>query len=67
LIDYWASMQPLPDRGVRPDGIHPSSYTGPDGLIDCGYLTPDGLQFGYNMRNLTALQMLDLLRRTFTP
>ncbi len=61
LLDYWAAMQPLPSRGVSSDRIHPSVYaTG--GSVEPAYFTAAGLQYGYNMRNLTAIQMLERLR-----
>ncbi len=61
LLDYWAAMQPLPSRGVSSDRIHPSVYA-MGGSVEPAYFTAAGLQYGYNMRNLTAIQMLDRLR-----
>ncbi|MBL8603992.1 MAG: SGNH/GDSL hydrolase family protein [Myxococcales bacterium] len=61
LIDYWAAMRPLPNNGIDTDGIHPSIFRR-DGVAEAGYLTDAALQFGYNMRNLTAVLMLDRLR-----
>jgi len=60
LWDYWLAMQPLPSRGLSSDGIHPSldPRTGETGL-----LTPQGLRYGYNIRNLTALMVLDAVWR----
>jgi hypothetical protein len=61
LLDYWAALQALPSHGVSTDRIHPSVYvTG--GSTEPAYFTAAGLQHGYNMRNLTAIQMLDRLR-----
>lgn len=61
LLDYWAALQALPSRGVSSDRIHPSVYaTG--GTVEPAYFTAAGLQYGYNMRNLTAIQMLDRMR-----
>ena len=58
LWNYWRALQRLPNLGISADGVHPSvSPTGG------GDLTERGLQFGYNVRNLTALQTLDKLRR----
>ena len=63
LIDYNVALEPLPNHGVSPDGIHPSAYVNPaDSFVETCVLTTDGLQYGYNMRNLTALQMLARLR-----
>ncbi|MBP6835339.1 MAG: hypothetical protein KA978_31430, partial [Deltaproteobacteria bacterium] len=62
LLDYWAALQTLPSHGVSPDRIHPSVYvTG--GSTEPAYFTEAGLRYGYNMRNLTAIQMLDRMRR----
>lgn len=63
LIDYWSALQPLPNHGVSADGIHPNTYPGPDGSPSAGYFTAPALQYGYNVRSLTAVQMLDALRR----
>lgn len=61
LLDYWAALQALPSHGVSTDRIHPSVYvTG--GSTEPAYFTAAGLQYGYNVRNLTAIQMLDRLR-----
>ncbi|MDO9018289.1 MAG: SGNH/GDSL hydrolase family protein [Myxococcales bacterium] len=61
LLDYWAALQALPSHGVSTDRIHPSVYvTG--GSTEPAYFTSAGLQYGYNVRNLTAIQMLDRLR-----
>jgi len=62
LLDYWAALQTLPSHGVSTDRIHPSVYvTG--GSTEPAYFTEAGLRYGYNMRNLTAIQMLDRMRR----
>ncbi len=58
LWNYWQAMQGLPGRGISGDGVHPS--TGP---FEAGILTGDGLIYGYNMRNLTALMVLDAVWR----
>jgi hypothetical protein len=63
LLDYAAAMAALPDLGLAWDEIHPSSppsYRPQEAAI----FTPDYLQYGYNVRNLTALQMLDAVWRT---
>lgn len=61
LMEYWRALQPLPNRGVDGDGIHPSAYA-PSGNVACGVFTPAGLQYGYNVRNLVTLLALDRLR-----
>nr|MBK7067359.1 SGNH/GDSL hydrolase family protein [Deltaproteobacteria bacterium] len=61
LLDYWAALQGLPMHGVSEDGIHPSVYLSGGSTASASF-TPEGLQYGYNMRNLTALLMLDRMR-----
>jgi hypothetical protein len=58
LIDYYAAMSSLPDRGMSPDGVHPSAP--PDG--NAARFTPENLRYGYTLRTLLALQALDALR-----
>jgi hypothetical protein len=59
LWDYHANMINLPNRGMSSDGLHPSAP--PDGAA--GRLSADSLQYGFTMRNLNALQVLDALWR----
>lgn len=62
LIDYWVVMHDLPSQGIdTADGIHPSIYRNM-GDPQANQLTDAALQYGYNMRNLTALLMFDRLR-----
>jgi hypothetical protein len=56
--NYWRALQRLPGVGIGGDLVHPS--VSPAGGGD---FTPAGLQYGYNVRNLTALQTLDKLKR----
>ena len=55
LWDYWRALQALPGKGLSSDGILPSFDTAPGST---GLFTPDHLQYGFNMRNLTALMAL---------
>ena len=55
LWDYWSALESLPNEGLGPDGIHPSAAP------NSADFTADNLQFGYTVRNLTALQALDAL------
>jgi lysophospholipase L1-like esterase len=65
LIDYWAAMQGLPHQGIDPDNVHPSIYMGANGNnAAAGVFTDQALMFGYNMRNLTTLLMLERLLQT---
>jgi hypothetical protein len=57
LLDYHAALQGLPNDGLFRDGVHPS--VAPSNFD----FTPDNLQYGYAVRNLTALQALDAVWR----
>ncbi len=59
LWDYWLALQKAPNQGISPDGIHPSFP--PDGAT--GNFTGDHLNYGYTIRNLTALQVLNAIWR----
>ncbi len=59
LWDYWFALQQAPNQGIAPDGVHPSEP--PDGAT--GNLTGDHLNYGYTIRNLTALQVLNAVWR----
>lgn len=59
LLNLRQAVAGLPNRGCGPDGFH--FNVPPDGLA--ADFTGDHLQYGYPMRNLTALEMLDALRR----
>ena len=63
LWNYWLALQApgLPNHGIGEDGIHPSIYGCP--ACDPTNLTPVGLRYGYNLRNLAALQVLAKLQR----
>lgn len=52
LWNFWRAVQPLPGRGLRPDGMHITQ--GPN-FFD----NPVAMQNGWPWRNLTALQALD--------
>jgi hypothetical protein len=59
LVDYWSVMETLPNHGISADGLHPSASPGGN----TADFTPEGLQYGYNVRNLLALQVLDAIWR----
>jgi hypothetical protein len=59
LWDYWLALQSIPNQGISEDGIHPSV---PPDSATCR-LTPQNLNYGYTVRNLTALQALDSVWR----
>ncbi len=57
LWNYWLAVQQLPDKGLRsPEHLS----AGPDGFST---LTGENLDFGWPVRNLTALQVLDAVRK----
>jgi uncharacterized protein YraI len=58
--DYWLALQNLPNKGLGGDGIHPSYNTATG---ETAIFSPDQLIYGYNMRNLTALMVLDAIWR----
>ncbi|MEO1287119.1 MAG: SH3 domain-containing protein [Chloroflexota bacterium] len=60
LIDLYSAIVVLPDGGMNPDGIHPSSP--PTGFEGAGDFRGNNLSYGYTIRNLTALQALHVLR-----
>ncbi len=62
LWDYAAALDPLPDDGLSADGIHPN--VPPGGAVAAAQFSPQTLQYGFTVRNLTALQVLDDVRRT---
>jgi hypothetical protein len=59
LWNFWRSVQPLPLHGmVEPEHLNSVSYAN---FTD--FTIPHALEYGMQMRNLTALQMLDFLRQ----
>ncbi|MBC8170989.1 MAG: hypothetical protein H7X77_04940, partial [Anaerolineae bacterium] len=61
LWDYAGAMAGLPNSGLSGDGLHPStSSAGYQGAAD---FNGENLQYGYVIRNLTMLQVLDALWR----
>jgi hypothetical protein len=59
LWDYYAQMVRLPNAGMDADGLHPS--VPPDGST--GVFSAANLQYGYTVRNMGALYVLDVMRR----
>jgi hypothetical protein len=59
LCDYYSQMEPLPNKGMSGDGLHAS--VPPGGAS--GVFSADNLQYGYTVRNLMALQALDIIRK----
>lgn len=59
LLNLTQVLDTLPARGFLSDGFH---YNFPDDGRSADF-TPDKLIYGFNQRNLTALQALDVIRR----
>jgi hypothetical protein len=59
LLNYWRALEGpgMRSEGMEPDGIHPNAHA------YGASFTERGLQYGYNQRNLTALQALEKVRR----
>ncbi len=55
LWDYGRALQSLPNKGLSSDGLHPSFDAAPG---TAALFTPDYMQYGFTMRNLTALLVL---------
>ena len=59
LWNFWRAVQPLPEHGlVDPDHLSSVSYAN---FVD--FSMPNSLEYGVQVRNLTALQMLEFLRK----
>jgi hypothetical protein len=56
LWDYWLALQALPNKGLAGDGLHPSFDPAPG---TSAIFTAEHLQYGFNVRNLTALLVLN--------
>lgn len=62
LWDYQNAMAGLPNQGLSPDGVHPS-YPSETDFAAATDFSAENLQYGYVLRNLMALQVLDQLRK----
>jgi hypothetical protein len=58
LWNYWLALRPLPGGGLSADGVHPSTY-----FAGSQFFTDAGLQYGFNVRNFTAVEALAKLKR----
>jgi len=59
LWDYFSIMDTLPDKGISSDHLHASVPPGGQSAV----FTAANLQYGYTIRNLQALEVLDALER----
>jgi hypothetical protein len=62
IWEYSAQMVDLPNRGLSSDGVHPSWPNGE--VTAAAYFNEENLRYGYTVRNLTALQVLDALLKS---
>lgn len=62
MIDYGGAMLSLGEGGLDLDGVHPS--VPPKGYEGAADFRPDNLYYGYVIRNLTTLQILDAVWRS---
>jgi len=58
LLDFDLLAGTLPGRGLAPDGVHLSTFFAHD------WRSPQAFQRGYGLYNLTALMLIDAVRRT---
>src|SRR5205814_10686978 len=58
LWNLFRALETLPGEALRPDGVHLNAS--PNGG---GAFSPGDLQFGQNLRNLEALDVLDWFRK----
>jgi hypothetical protein len=59
LWNFWLAVQPLPNHGmVEPEHLNSVSFAN---FTD--FTIPNSLQYGMQVRNLTALEMLNFLRQ----
>ena len=61
LWNYWLALQSprMINFGLSNDNVHPNVYRGNQSAD----FSREGLRYGYNQRNLQALQILDSIRR----
>jgi hypothetical protein len=61
LWDFGQAMRFLPHAGLSEDGVHPSSPPGPSRYA--ADFSAENLQYGYVLKNISALHVLDRLWR----
>jgi hypothetical protein len=58
--NYWLAVQSIPGKGLLDKQHREHLSVGPDGLFN---FETDNLPYGWSIRNLTALEVLDTIRR----
>ncbi len=61
-IDYYSALRDLPNNGLTFDALHPSAP--PQGHASTAIFDAVHLRYGYVMRNLLTLEMLNAVVRT---
>jgi len=59
LWNFWKAAQPLANHGLKPDGEHLNFWSGPPST---DFSLPIALDYGKEVKNITALQLLNFLR-----
>lgn len=59
LCNLWRAMHELPNNGLKAGDVHPTSSS----VSLCNFANDDLQQYGWTVRNLTALQALDRVWR----
>jgi len=54
LWNFWTGIQSIPNHGLQPDGVHLTFYPN-------HYDDPQTLNYAFPIRNLTALEVLDVV------
>jgi len=64
LWNYWLALQAptMENQGIKADLKHPNTYGWDFNMVGSVDFSPEGLRYGYNQRNLTALQILAKLK-----
>jgi hypothetical protein len=64
VMNYWKALTApgMANEGISEDGIHPNVYGSCQPDCKSTILTPQALHYGYNQRNLIALQTLTRLK-----
>lgn len=58
LWNFWRAAQPLVGHGLNPDGEHLNYWSGPPST---DFSMPIALEYGKEVKNISALQMLNFL------
>jgi hypothetical protein len=64
LWNFWAAVRDLPNQGISGDGL---TLSLPPAGVSPADLSPSGLTYGFNQRNLSALQVIDTIRQNIYP